>query len=190
MTPLQLTNEILDRWLTAVERECGSPGGYATPSAGDDSVQSAFGGRHLPPELTTLWSWRTIPRTAPEMGTDVRPLSPAASAALSRTIAGLYEQQVRDYGPGGWSKDYVIWSQVDRKWLMVDCAALDPTSPVYESADANLTEPPGRVADSLGELFKHWTGLIETGLDFYDGGWTSYAGPPYKPEYPIHGSPR
>lgn len=61
MTPIPLTNEILDRWLSAVERESGQPTGYAVPQSGDDSVELAFEGRRIPPELVTLWSWRTIP---------------------------------------------------------------------------------------------------------------------------------
>ena len=69
----------------------------------------------------------------------------------------------------------------------VDLSELGSTSPVYGSFDANLTESPGQVAESLGELFTHWTALIEAGIEFFDEWWTSIE--MNYPAYPIDGPP-
>lgn len=188
--PAPLTHAILDDWLAAV-RGAGAP----TAGLGDEQETldvatraASTLGLQLPEELKTLWTWRRLEQSAVWLGLSARLLHPNR-AAEATTLARQWfrEQETEMPGSGGWSESYLIWNAANASWLSVDTCEPGPLSPVYETDDGDMTAPPGRVADSLGELFLHWTALITAGRELYTTHWT-YSGDSH-PAYPVDGPP-
>lgn len=86
-----------------------------------------------------------------------------------------------------WRPEYVIWNNAHPFWFIVDASEVGDVSAVYLTMDGNLTEPPDKIADSLGDLFAHWTQLVRSGLQYYDGHWTS--ADVHYPLFPADGQP-
>ncbi len=179
MTSVPITPALLDDWLKAVEHAGASVARLAPPTAGGAALPS---GRPTPPELQTVWAWRSFPRGGVELAREICVLGPAEA---EQETADLRQAQLQIYEgepPVHWRDSYLLWSIVNRIWLLVDLDELGPTSKVYLVADATFEEEPALVAESIGELITHVTARIDSGDEYFDGWWRSRGA---SPRYPI-----
>lgn len=96
---------------------------------------------------------------------------------LQRAQLQIYEGEP----PEHWRDSYLLWSVVNRIWLLVDLDEQGLTSKVYQVADATFEEEPGLVAQSIGDLVTHVIARINSGEEYFDGWWRSRGGFPRYP---------
>ncbi len=161
-SPLQLSPEMLDRYLAAL-RAAGAPlADNLGPGLSDQEIDELLAplGLAASPELRTLWGWRiTSMASAPQP--DAFDLNPDFEL-WPPEIAVKQTENYRDHTDGG-HRPSVAVAGAKWEWLLVLC---DPNSAAATAPIEHflLDEPTFATrAPSLGALFAKWTEQLERG---------------------------